>query len=590
MWPLLIGTVAATAAFGVGLSRLKWLRWYPSPWVDKLIDFLCLALAGVAGYFLALEAQRAFNPTWCPIGQDHQEYLSYVLNLLDPQHGRQSPYRYPLYPWLAALVCQLRSVPPYFGAMLVAFASAAAFPMALYWLLSALCARPVALAGALLAFALPPVMVLVPQPGEYMFCALVQVLCTAGGVHALKSTSPFKYFVFGLTLALFMAATPKAFVVLLVAVPLTIAALSWQARRAGPRVFRALALFLVPLVFVWEIFAFKNVEIYPLEHAVFKIQTDLAIGRGEHLVYPPHEGWRPGFPQTEGTWRVGRLEALLHIPGTMRSLAYEPQGFVPKTERTRSLERGLKHDLRLADLRWLALALGGCCGAGLLSSRAPRGSCRRVLPAVFLLVLTLGQLGGLTRSIYMSRYALPVLVLLPGLVLAGASWSVQLLCPRAMRRHGLAMWACPLLFVALLLKLNVPDDRLEKLKQRPELWRQAQTPVLCALRNEVTGRDGFTVLSPTIMPYAMFLGRTQFGGGVNEPDAPGVWIEGSTWRRRFIVAGCFDRLQDGKEQARWKRLKAQVAGSPELREFGDCVLEDLAPRKPLLLWKQQLSF
>jgi hypothetical protein len=568
-WGLLLG-----AAFLGGLMEALRTRLHPAPLGDGRDRTWIVGLLLLGGSLLLVPwLHQLRNPHWTPYGQDWRDYLSYVLHFIDPALAEPFPYRYPLWAWLAALVCRVAELPPYVGAKTLSLAASALLPPALFLLGRQLVAWPLALAGAVLPILLPGMLQTLGIPSDYLFCAWLQVLGLAAGLAALRRGGTARFFLFGLATAAVMASTAKGLAFVL---PASTATLAWAllARLRG-RAFvgRMLLAWSLPLLLVWLVFAWTDLGGYSLEYQTFNVQRELA---GHPLAARPIWGWAGIRPEQAGFWRVGDPRALLHLPRTLAFVLFPAEGRLPWEQVLEQVKLHLGGELGMP-LAWLGLLLPACLSP--LWTGSPARPLDRLLPALLLLssVVALGL--GVVSAPRGYRYYQSLIVLLPLLLLVGAASLPALLAALSARR---AAWPwIPALLVGAWMMLG---------QRSPYLWRdatrdvgsQAYAPLLSELfelRDRLGPNAGIVDFHKWNVPWYLYWGRgiPLEQGEIMATPHYGARVASSTWTRRFFV---FEPPQPTQDAEHRRIVDAMLADPERFRWVNRCVMEDLRPELP----------
>ncbi len=421
--------IIALALLACGLTslwpRTRWGTHRPRRaicWVDVLVVAL---LAGV-GSAMAGGIVDHLNPRWLPVGQDWREFVVFARDIQTGGALHPVPQRYPLYPWLAVQLAELQGFPVHLGLMQLNVLSAGLLPAALYLLGIQMAPRGVAAAGGLLALHIPTVVAVLGPPTDYLLHALIHVLVLASGTWALLRGGWVRHLAWGTSLALLMAVTMKSLPVLLVAVPLGIVGLILQGRHNPRRSLISLVAWLAPMVLIWQIYAGIQrwvQDAYTLDYNVYRTQVVVARSTGRTTTFPSDLGWDESDEKKMGYWGVGRSTAWTHLPETLTFLARGPDHNLPAPVRLQSATTGLTRAMHLGHPAWLSLGLLGILATGSRRTlHEGTGALGRLLALAWMVGMTLSHFLGLMSTLYISRYALVLLIPLPIMLMSGAAW------------------------------------------------------------------------------------------------------------------------------------------------------------------------
>lgn len=564
-WPLLLG---ATLLGSLGLRLWARLRPQPEGPERRGVD---LAIAGglvVAAAVVFVRAHAAINPDWVPRGQDNQDYLACVSSLRWSEPELWSRARYPFYPAVVAGLGAGLGVPVARVAMGVALACSALVPAAAYALGRACAPRPVALAGALLTFNLYSHRWMVGMPTDYPLAAAVCALALASVVVAVREGGATRAGLAGAVLAADLLITPKSLPMLV----LGVAALAASATlRREPRALLAAGL---PLAAAWMAFARLGRPIFSLEWNVLAVQR--AEGWYDAAAFPA-VGWGPDSPPDHaGYWVPGTTRALAHLPDVARFLLHPPVRVMSAAERLDVFVPRLSAELSLTGLSGLlALALVGALGAG-------RGSTRAfgAVAAGFAGAAVAAHLWGLSSAPYTERYALPMAVTVPGLMLAAAALPV--------RSEGARSWAAfaPLLLaVAWVLGPSPGAFGARAMTTVTERWVHGKPPPIAAIRTlDSALQPGDAVVDATDtrlvralldrQPVSVTLAPTQ-----PQPAGLALQFGADAAPHRYLVLDCVNQgeLDPASPLA---RLQADLDADPRFARLDTCIYADQQPDQP----------
>lgn len=587
---LLLVTLVCGVA-GVGIS------WWPSRrratalpgWVD--LPFVLMLLG--AGTWEGIRLYRLANPQEIPWGLDYNDFLGHLADAVIPAHVYGGGYRYYLFPWIAAAIVRLFDVPPYLAGLRVGLAAHCLLPMAVYALLRGLAPRPVALAGGLLLVHLPALLVGLGQLSDYPLAAVLQVAVLAAGSAAIVQGGIGAFLGLGVASALLLGATSKALPILLVALACAGPALPWtqawealRTPRGTPgRTRSALRLPLAtlalvgPLAAMWLAYAHAEGTPRPLEFNVYQVERHYAGELGVSLA-PQDYGWPPdSVPDAQGTWRVGRWEALVGLPRTLRFLLETRPGYPPAQTRIPGIRQGLADALATGTLPALFLALVGCLGV--LGRPSPG---RRVLAVTLLAVGIGGSFLGATRLPFVVRFFLPVLVVLPGLALAGAAVPFRLAAGPRRGGHELAFLPVPVVALLLLFLGSGPWSS-SAARSRLAVFDPMKTTLasFLDLQAELRPQDEVVDVTGSAQAAALYATTARVVFGTFTGRTPPIHLPASTGGgRRFLVL-C-TAIHPCQEADFWVPLEAALARNPRYRVLRHGYVEDLTPGLPDILW------
>lgn len=550
---LIVEWCVVLAASAVGALALRaWQRLSPAAPAapDPRVDWLIAAALGAFGWVWLSSVHHRLNPEWVPYGQDNRDYLACLGALRHGNWDAWVPFRYPLFPGVSAVYGYVSGTPVYKASMQVSLVSSALVPVGAYTLGRAISARPVALAGALIALVLQVDPEVLGTPSPYPLATATYAMSLGALLFAIRDGGVRRHAFAGLALAAYMAVTAKAFPMIVGGV-CAVLAVQVAARKGDAR---ALAAFFAPLAATWLAFSWLDLPLHTLEALMFDVQK---LG---NLVDPskpfPDVGWGPAqLIGEQGYWKVGSLAALTHLPQVLLYFLFPPLYPITMQERYDRFVPQVAANLGADQLPWLVLVtfLGGL-GAWARGAPSPRNA----LATAFACAVPLVHLWGLASTQYTERFANPVLCTAPTLLLAAAA--VPARHRAAPARRVLAAWAPLLAAVAWLLGPSVGPLGHEHVETRIAGWLRkppdtllATRPLLQALRpgDEVLDLS-FTHLGPVLL------------------ESPGV---------RFTRGIVTTRPRDDGEYL-W--LVAGSASTPRRWIFLDCVaLPVLWPQDPM---------
>lgn len=462
---------------------------------------------------------------------------------------------------------------------MVATTALGLLPLACWWVGVQVAPRAVALAAALAVPWLPPVVALVGQPTDYGLSALLQILSLGFGLALARTGRVAAALGAGLSLGALGLATPKALVVLLVALPLAVLSLPW--RRPGWALL-GLGAVLLPVWGAWRVYAVLDPPRHSLEHALVVVELDYAKKQGVALRAEDY-GMPGGAPaQERGSWRWGDAQALRRLPETLGALTRRPPGYPPLAARWPSVLRGYAHALGRAEWPRGFWALGVL---GLLGAARGVSAWRGLLATGLALALVGGSAWGAMRVEHTDRYALPVLVLLPTLLGAGASLAVGSPAWLAQRLRGRAPWVppswalLPLPAVVALALWRSPEGlgRLpaHRLAQE-EAARRATHPLnqLLALRSQLEPGDVVQDATSQLSASAILMGKAQLRRPNMRSLLPPVEYGPVQAERAFVVFECAMSACNAPEL---HAVQRQLAHDPRYVQVAPWIYQDLTP-------------
>lgn len=570
-------TMACTAALGVVYALLGSALTGRLPALpQRALDLGVSGALVVWGLHEVWRLHTLANPAWLPLGQDSPEYLAYLVDAVWPGQVGGLGYRYHLYPWLAAPLVHHLGYSPHQAGLTVATTALGLLPAAVWAVGAQLSPRPVALAAALLVPTLPPVAHLVGQPTDYALAALLQTCVLAGGLGLARTGGLGAALGLGLSLGGLLLATPKALVVALVALPLGLLALPWA--KPG-RAALGLGLLVLPAAGAWELYARLDPPRHSLEHAVMVVELDHARHDGEPLSVADY-GFTESTPQEQrGTWRLGDPRALRALPQTLRFLLRRPAALPGPMDRLPGAELGYAQALGWS--RW-PRAMWGVLGLGLAGAAWRAGRWRGVLAAATGLLLVGGSAWGALRLPFVERYALPVLVLLPALVLAGAATpGLGLEALRRWRRGGQAapgwLWVLVPLGVGVLAWGGPSPTPAERFAAQ-EAQRRAEHPLnnLLQLRAELGPGDAVIDATSQAGASALLMGRAELRRAQLTGLGPPYSYAGGRAARQYLVLECAVSVCLNPDM---QQIRALLDADPRFRPVLPWIWEDLEPLK-----------
>ncbi len=546
--------------------------------VPRWLDAAVVVLLAVVGCAYVNRLHNLGNPLWLPVGQDWQEFLSLAMEIRAPGSAAPVANRYPFYPWLGVMLAELQGIPVYRGCMQVSIVAAGLIPAGLYLLGREVAPFPVALAGALLGVHGRTLLEMLGPPTDYVFYAMLEVFCLATGVLALRRGGWYRFLAFGTALALLMATAAKALVVLSVAVPFAVLALAWRVRERPRAGLQEVVAFFLPLAMVWMVYGRLEWPLLPLERVVLTSQESVADERGYRVELPEDLGWVKGDPKRHGYWRVGDSNALVHLPDTYRFLLRGAKGNAPFAERYTSVVKGLHGELPIPDPVFMLLAVPACMAAGFRrGGKRGEGAVPGLVPAGFLLAMVAAEFAGLTGNLYVPRYALDFLVLIPALMAFGAA--ALLLPHRRKGAHGMARnwWAPALVILAWAAAGDGPLGRedAEKRLRAMALERSSSRYMDVVRLDRISGTAAVVDLARTHFLSDLLPGLFVYHSAP-EATQHRVKVAAVNLERRFLVQPC--QFAQVSVVPRWTALEPA-----RLKRFGACVDEDMRPDQPLEL-------
>ncbi len=546
-------------------------------WVDAVL----FALLAVAGCVYVNRLHNLGNPFWLPAGQDWLEFLGLALELKNPGLAAPVANRYPFYPWLGVRLAGLEGFPVYMGCMQVSILAAGLLPAFLFLLTRELAPRSIALVAAVSSIHGRILLTMLGPPTDYLLYAALQVAVLGTGTWALRRGGALRHLAFGTALALLMATAAKALVLLTVAAPFMLARLGWQVWRRPWRTLSEAGAFLLPLVIVWVGYSRIDRPLLPLERIVLTAQESVADERGYEVMFPTDLGWGSEDPSQHGYWRVGRIQALLHLPDTYRFLLRGAPGNAPRSERVASVLAGLRTDLPIPHPLFILLAVPGCLAAvwGWRRSGDP-GLVDSLIAAAFLSAALVAEWLGVTGNLFVPRYALVLSILLPPLMLCGITSLFRWIPAGEWRHRGWIWWPAAAVAFIWVIAGDGPMGRLdaqrhlETLADQRASSREMALARLARLPQEAAVLDmsGTRVL-PDLLPG-------KFVYPYSAPHEPARFLVAPTnLRRRFVIQPC--QFTQTPPVPRW------VTSSPDrLEPFSACIDEDTLPNEVLVLHRE----
>ena len=574
---MLLFTILFCGFFGLLASRRKLFALPSPPWWIDLLVFITLA---VAGCVYAFHLHHLINPIWNPFGRDWQDFTIRALEINGGGHLTKffpaSANRYLFYPWLGLQMAAMDGTVVSIGLMKVSIMAAGLLPAALYLMGRQFVPMPVALAGSLVVFNCPELLNLLGVPSEYILYTLFNVLCLGVGISALRSGGRIRFLGFGICLALLMVTDARALSVLLLAVPAGLAAVIWHGRRRPRKAASSMVLFVIPLVMGWYLGGRHDYELLSLESLVYISVRDQAHIAGREMAVPTGRGWTSN-EASGGYWRVGDARALLNLPRTIKFFVNGMQGNIPLADRIQSHRSGLREMFPYVDW-FLLLIIPGCLAAGSFRCRG-KPARQWMVPwalaagyaTAFVAIMVLGMLS----TVWISRYTLPLLVLLPTLLLAGVTALFRPLFSAPQRDAALYWW--PLL-LAVAWNVATANHSWSRQQVKGRIAHQAgilgsneDHRFLMRIR-QMEGRIGVVDLTyrgetPTLIPQHMLI--------LPEEESFSVHVT-QAHRRRFILEPCLPTPQEPHPHL-------VIPESDRLVRRSGCIYEDTTPGRPLIL-------
>ncbi len=589
---VLVGTTVLAGAVALALARWRPARLTEEqlavrPALRRSVELLLPALILAWGLALALRVQGTANPQGLPIANDLHEYLGFVVHWLDPELGYVPPFRYPLWAWLAARTAQGAELAPYAAAMGLGLVAAGLLPVALYALARQLAPAGVAFAAALLVGTLPAFQHQMGAPSDYMLSTTLGVLALASAAWALLRGGWLPHGAAGLTLALNMACSYRAFTTTVLALALLALGLAWRAWKERPTVLLHGLAVAIPLVAMWWIYGHYHHAV-SLETAVMVVHQHMAQHRGASVGWLDYPISGAALEPTGGSWVVGQPGALRGLPWTLAFLLDASRVGGRFGLDWAQLVPYLRHALSWSWLGWLVLAVPAGLAAGAWTRR-PGNKLPHVLAAVLVLAVTGLALGSLRSLPQAYRYFLPSLVLLPTLALCGAAALLRPATPRARAAPllGLPVALLAAVLVAPTLPLgqamsgaamahhySVPQDT-------PPSNRRGSQAML-ALANIVGPDDQVVDLTHARFSTAFMLDRVELLHTPLRTDAPSPWaleLPPRAEGRRFLFDVCFGNMDAPMQPVR-EQLMTALEADPRWERWGPCAFQDLEPGAP----------
>lgn len=570
-WPLLLFATLVGVVALLAWGRRRRRRAPPDP--DAGVDVLIAAALGIGAYITFRLTHAAYNPEWTPNGQDNHDFFACIVALRFHELESWSPARYPLYPALVAVTDALGGGRLWRVAMEVSLLTSAMLPVAVYVLGRVFAARPVALVGALLTLHFPSHLFMLASPTDYPLAASLYVLSFATLVLMVREGGALRHGVAGVVLALYFLTTPKSFPMLLIGV--LALGLGWMAGRRFD--LRSIVAFLLPLLLAWGVFAALDVHLFSLEDDMLGVQR--AEGWFDPNLPFPDVGWHMNDPGLRGYWVPGTWSALAHLPQVLTYLVAAPVHAMTFSQRLDVFLPQLSAELSMPDLGALVVvSLAGTFGAWRVG--APKA---RNVGAALLAVLIAGvHLWGQSAAPYAQRYALPVLVTTPVLLLALVALPV-----RSVRGPRAVLAFLPLVAAAAWVLGPSPGALgAAHMVQIMEPWAAAHPPLagLPDLRAQFAPGDSVVDASATHLMEAVLDGEPVTITQARVLVSPGSLLleyPATSAAHQFLVLGCVNEgaLPEGdtNEQLR-RRLEADTV---RFECLDRCTYRDLHPELPL---------
>ncbi len=552
-----------SAAIGSAFFSTPNRRGQSTTWIG---DWIWCAVLAFCGIFLAESIHAVSNPNWYPVGQDWREFVVLALDIQSGGAYHPVPQRYPFYPWIAVLVAEYTAVPVHIALMQVNLIAGGLIPAAVYRLGLALGPRPIAIAGGWLSLHIPTIATVLGPPTDYLFHALIHVIALSVGMRALRSRCTWRWLAFGVALAFLMASNMKSLVFLLVAAPLVGLALIWMARDSLKLALRISAVWLMPMVVIWNIYSGIPrwvTEAYTLEYNVYRTQVVVARAHGRTAPMPSDLGWHASDEKRRGYWGVGRPGAWQNLDKALIFLSRGPQHNLDTNVRLQGAVSGLTRGLHLPSASLLLLGVAG--GFSALRRRNRDTHLGPILATSWLVGITATQFLGLMSTHYIPRYALVLLAPAPLLMLMSVGF-------RKSPWHWLVLLAT---LVTTFLSDNVPGKAA--IHSAPEVQEGALNPHpdFWAVRDSLTSID--TVIDLTgnrLLPDLW--ANTEAKIFTLRDEETSLQLRGMKSGRRVLVMP--GALNMGDPVRRW------TGSAPDrLKTLRPYVVEDTQPTEPLKL-------
>jgi hypothetical protein len=560
--------IAAAVVGAAGAFSNRGRRDDPGFFSRVPIDAAWTVVLAVVGVLYADSLHTQFNPAWYPVGQDWREFLVLGLDIQSGGAYHPVPQRYPFYPWVAVQLANASGLPVHIGLMQVNIIAGGLLPAAVYRLGVAIGPRSLALAGAWLALHVPTVATVIGPPTDYLFHGLIHVVAVSTGIRAFRQVGIWRWFCFGVALALLMAANMKSLVFLLIAAPLAVVALSWNIRSNSKIVLISLFSWLLPMVLCWQVYAGITrwvQEAYTLDYNVYRTQVVVARAHGRTAPLPTDLGWHPSDEKQRGYWGVGRKGAWKNLDKTLTFLARGPKYNLPTQVRLDGATEGLTKALHLPSPTWLLLGVLGCLAP--LRRRKGDNHLGSILAAAWLTGITLAHFFGLMATHFIPRYALVLLIPAPVMLLAG----IGLLVGRSRWQ-----WLIPAVALGMSQWADSPPSR-DHLQNSPEVVESALNPHpdFWAVRDSLTENDIVIDLTGNRILRDLWGTKPALFQAIRDEETQVVLRPHTKGRRVLVMPGA---LNMGDRVRQWTGAK-----SGRLQELRPFVVEDTSPKEALKL-------
>lgn len=570
-WALLLATALAG-----GILARGWEGWRPLPREepDARWDLAIMAALAVGGWVFLSAVHRGFNPEWVPYGHDNHDYLQCLVALWFDEPSVWVAFRYPLYPLLGEAWAAVSGHTLYRAGMEVSLACSAAVPVGVYWMGRSMAARPVALAGAILALHLCTGTDMLGTPSAYPLAVATFAFAFGTLNFALRDGGVLRHALAGIALAAYVTTTSKALPLLLLAVG-GVGLAQLAARRLDRR---ALVAFFAPLGVSWLGMSSLHLRLHTLEASVYDVQTQW--GFIDRSLPFPDVGWTAEQELLDkGYWVWGEIRGILHLGDVLHYLLFPPVHPVPLAERFAVFLPPMATDLGFAPYGILIVV--ACLGAvGVWSSATLRG--RAIVATGVAVLVALSHVWGLGGIPYSSRWVLSVLQTTPVLLLALVAWAGR----EAPSRRAWIAWAPLLLALVWVVGPSPGTFGRKVLSERTREWRAAKPhPIAAAnqLRPLLQPEDALLDATETYLGRALFQG-VQFERGYVVSLDNGNYryrAPASPASRRWVVVECVDRENVLKDTP-WIEVYAWFwRESARFAPVARCIYEDRRPDEPI---------
>jgi len=590
-YAMLVAVVLLTGATALYLGRWR-PAWFPAsqlearPRLRRSVELVLPLVLLAWGLVVVYRIHTTANPQGLPLANDLHEYLGFVVHWIEPRLGYVPPFRYPLWAWLAARAAALGDLPPYSSGVGISLLSAGLLPLSLYALGRQLAPAGVAFAASMLVVTTPAFQHQAGAPNDYMFATTLMVIALAASCWAVLRGGWLPHLAAGVGLASSMASSYRAFSTIVLALTVILLALAWRAWRERPWVALQAAAVLLPMAALWMVYG-RYSEAVSLEAAVMVVHRSMAQNQGATLGWLDYPLSGAVLERTRGTWVVGQPGAISGLPWTLAFMLDASRVGGRFGLPWHMLQYYLRHALNMGWLGWLALALPAGMAAGAWS--APRsGVVLRVLAASLVVAALVVSIGSLRSLPLAYRFFLPSLVLVPGLMLCGAS---TLLRPFQQRAMAAPLLGLPVALAAAVLAAPGVGTPLAAALDGTRMASQYQLPPgsqpsnplggasLLGLSSHVTLDDQVVDMSHHGLAAAFLLGRANLEPRPLRGASDASWsVELQPWSdgRRFIFDACFGNMESHMEPIR-QRLLERLAVDPRFERWGPCVVRDLQP-------------